>query len=614
MPDVLEQNISARQTETTKLGYVCDVQGNQLKVKLSDDYLKIARQNRAAQIASFVIIPLEQQRIIGLIDSITFDDVNNTGYIAVHLLGQISEGTFLRGVNAYPMPGDIAISADETDLDAIFNRISSSETESSGDLLLGKFAMNTDYDVHLSGQHFFTKHAAVLGNSGAGKSWTVTRIISEAIKHKNTQIILFDLHGEYKQAFSNPDGTLKPNITYLDESDLVVPYWLLTYNEMETLFVDRSDMKLIPNQTGFLKQALMKLKKLAAKNLGLLSSYNVDTPIYFSLEQLELYAENMNQARFVLNTNRYAFSKNALRNLPPEEQEQLLLTQKVQFNQGNAEGEVPHATYYHSLTGMLDLLEQKLNDKRYDFLLRPVSHARESKLFSELFPQIKQERDDWSEMIAWLLRLFTGDINPRRNLTIIDLSGIPYEIIDLTVGLLTRMIFDFNFYTPANVRRPIVLVFEEAHNYIPAEPNSKGNFARIAIERVAKEGRKYGVSAVVVSQRPRDLSPTVLSQCNNVIAMRISNPDDQLYVSKIVSDQFASLISMLPVLRPGESFVIGDSVPMPLRTIVAMPETPPASANVDFIHAWQQQQQNSQMEETIERWLKQHRPSKRDKP
>ncbi len=611
MPELLEQTATDK-TTYTELGYVCDVQGNQLRVRLSDEYLTSAKQNRAAQIASFVVIPLQHGRIIGLIDSITFDDNNNTGYIAVHLLGQINDGKFLRGVNSYPLPGDIAITADQNDLDAIFNKTPDSPSENTTDLLLGQFAMNTDYNVYLSGQHFFTKHAAVLGNSGAGKSWTVSRIISEAIKHQNTQIILFDLHGEYRQAFSNPDGSLKQNITYIDESDLIVPYWLLTYNEMETLFVDTSDTRLIPNQTGFLKQALMKLKKLAAKNLDLLTSYNVDTPIYFSLEQLKLYAENMNQARFVLNTNRYAFSKNALRNLPPEEQEQLLLTQKVLFNQGNAEGEVPHATYYHSLTGLLDLLEQKLNDKRYNFLLRPIEHARTSKLFSSIFPQITEERDDWSEMIAWLLKIFTGDITPRRNLTIIDLSGIPYEIIDLTVGLLTRMIFDFNFYTPADVRRPIVLVFEEAHNYIPAEPNQKGNFARVAIERVAKEGRKYGVSAVVVSQRPRDLSPTVLSQCNNVIAMRISNPDDQFYVSKIVSDQFASLISMLPVLRPGESFVIGDSVPMPLRTLIAKPETPPASDNVDFIKAWQQTQHADQMEQTIKRWMKQHRPNKKN--
>ncbi len=592
------------------LGYICDVEGNQLRVRLSDEYLETARENRIAQIASFVIVPLDQRRIVGLIDSITFDDKNNTGYIRIHLLGQIDNGKFMRGVNQYPMPGDIVIPAETSDLDAIFNR-TTSEQGSSGDLLLGKFAMQTDYDVHLSGQHFFTKHAAILGNSGAGKSWTVTRVISEAIKHKNTQIILFDLHGEYRQAFSNSDGHLKENITYIDESDLVVPYWLLTYNELDTLFVDRSDMRLIPSQTGFLKQALMKLKKQAAKNLGLLSSYNVDTPIYFSMEQLKIYAENMNQARFVLNTNRYALAKNALRNLPPDEQEQLLLTQKVQFNQGKAEGEIPHATYYHSLTGMIDRLEQKLNDKRYDFLLRPVKHARESKLFSEQFPQINEDRQDWSEMIAWLIRLFTGDISPRKNLTILDLSGIPYEIIDLTVGLLSRMIFDFNFYTPAEIRRPIVLVFEEAHNYIPAEPAEQGNFARIAIERIAKEGRKYGVSAVVVSQRPRDLSPTVLSQCNNVIAMRISNPDDQTYVSKIVSDQFASLISMLPVLRPGESFVIGDSVPMPLRTLVSPPESPPASANVDFIRVWQEQQQDNQIEQTIERWLKQHRPTKK---
>ena len=175
--------------------------------------------------------------------------------------------------------------------------------------------------------------------------------------------------------------------------------------------------------------------------------------------------------------------------------------------------------------------------------------------------------------------------------------------------MLTRIIFDYNFFTPIASRKPIVLFFEEAHNYIPRYSEGE-SFARTAIERVAKVGRKYGVSAVVVSQRPRELSHTVLSQCNNMIVMRISNPDDQEYVSKVVSDQFADLITMLPVLRPGEGFVIGDSVPMPLRTLIALPERTPSSGNVDFLKAWSTRQQSShQLDQTIKRWFKQQRPN-----
>ncbi len=594
-------------TAAVEFGRVCEVNGDKLRLKLSGDYLESAGQERLGQIASFVIIPIGDIRIVGLVAEIESDG-DKSGYMKIDLLGQISDGKFSRGISTYPLLGDSATDALDSDLCAIFNRSGATGEAESSDLHLGRFTMNTNYEVCLSGKNFFTKHAAILGNSGAGKSCTVTRVISEAVKHPNTRIILFDLHGEYKKAFCSENGVLDPNITYLNVNDFVVPYWLLSYHELETLFVNRSNHELIPNQMSFLKESLRKLKRPSAKNLGLLGTYNVDTPVYYSLDQLKMYAENMNKARFVLNSDRYAFSKSALRSLLPAEQENILLTQNAQFNQGNAEGEIPHALYFHKLTGLLDLLDHKLNDRRYDFLLRPIEHARKSELFNSLFPEIQQERDDFSEIILWVLKLLTGDLEPTRNLTIIDLSGIPFDIIDLTVGLLTRIIFDFNFFSESTSRQPIVLFFEEAHNYIPRDSKNQ-SFAREAIERVAKEGRKYGVSAVVVSQRPREISHTVLSQCNNMIVMRISNPEDQDYVAKVVSDQFADLIKMLPALRPGEGFVIGDSVPMPLRTMVSLPERTPNSGNIDFLRAWSQGQTEEQIESTIGRWFRQQRPN-----
>jgi uncharacterized protein len=593
---------------STDIGRVISIQGDQVQAALVDDFVQSARKDRLGQLASFVVIPVGTGRVVGMVTALEAWEKGSHGLMSIQLIGQITDNRFYRGVQQYPMIADPLQLITNEDLAIILDKPRTEETGGvSSSFPLGRFALNNQYQVYLNGRHFFSKHVAVLGNSGSGKSCTITKIISESINHPNTQMILFDIHGEYRKAFSYENGDLLPNVTYLNENDLVVPYWLLRYQELDTLFVDRSDPRLIPNQTSFIKEGLTKLKKPSAGNLNMLAGYNIDSPIFFSFEHLRLYAENMNQARFVLNTNRYAFARTALRNMTPEEQEQILLTQKAQFNQGNPEGEVPHALFFQALTGLIDLIDHKLNDHRYDFLLRPIEHARKSDLFCRCFPEIKEEQTEWSGMISWILKLLTGQLQPRRNLTIVDLSGIPFDIVDLTVGLLSRLIFDFNFFSQSAFRRPIVMVYEEAHNYIPQD-NTRHSFARTAIERIAKEGRKYGVSAIIVSQRPSEISHTVLSQCNNMIVMRLSNPEDQHYVTKIVSDQFANMIGMLPVLSPGEGFVIGDSVPLPLRTLISLPKHLPASGNVDFLEAWSKSQPTEELDHTIQRWIRQERP------
>jgi len=153
----------------------------------------------------------------------------------------------------------------------------------------------------------------------------------------------------------------------------------------------------------------------------------------------------------------------------------------------------------------------------------------------------------------------------------------------------------------------MLLVFEEAHNYVPNETGDRTAFAKIAVERVAKEGRKYGVSAMIVSQRPSELSETVLAQCNSFVAMRMNNPDDQHYVEKVVSDHFSGLLNMLPVLRPGEAFVIGDSVIMPMRTLVNRPDPEPLSANIDFFQHWSESNPDYDIDEIIKHWRAQNR-------
>jgi hypothetical protein len=360
-------------------------------------------------------------------------------------------------------------------------------------------------------------------------------------------------------------------------------------------------------QRIFLRRAFERLKAPAAEALGLKWEFTVDTPVYYSLEQLATYARNMNDARFVTNTENYAFSRLPYRQLPPEQQEKLLLTQRMQFNPADSEGETPHATYNGKLLGLINAIETKLNDRRYDFLLRPFEQARRNLDLARYF-DADASLAGLSRTVGWVIRQMLGQLDARKNLTIIDLSGLPFDVVDTTVAVITRALFDFNFWSPPDVRHPVLLAFEEAHNYLPRRPlEGRRTFARDAVEKVAKEGRKYGVSAMIVSQRPSEISETVLSQCNSMILMRMNNPDDQEYAARVVSDQFRSLIDLLPSMKPGEGFIIGDAVLMPMRTLIEMPPKLPQSSNMDFFGLWASGERRCDVDRIIDRWWRQER-------
>jgi DNA helicase HerA-like ATPase len=278
----------------------------------------------------------------------------------------------------------------------------------------------------------------------------------------------------------------------------------------------------------------------------------------------------------------------------------------MEFNKGDAEGEVPHATFFGRLLGIVNLLETRLNDRRYDFLLRPFEQARRN---PELAGRLNEDAPlgELSRSVAAVIRQMLGRLGNRKNLTIVDLSGLPFDVVDITVAVLTRTLFDFNFWAPPEVRQPFALVYEEAHNYLPRVNRGETMFARDAVEKVAKEGRKYGVSAVVITQRPSEISETILSQCNSMVLMRMNNPDDQNYVARVVSDQFRSLIGLLPSMKPGEGFVIGDAVMMPMRTLIDLPPRLPRSGDVDYFKLWSSGTAEGDVERIIDRWWRQDR-------
>ncbi|MEK6675246.1 MAG: ATP-binding protein [Planctomycetota bacterium] len=598
-----------------KIGNVIRVESGKIEVIVTAKDLNLLHDDRTyriGQVGSYITIPMDDRTLVGFVTGIgrqevAVVDVEPQLIMHSQLLGEVKAGRFVRGVNEYPIVGDDVWVAVQSDFEAIFGSFDQllSGSKHPQSFSLGRFALNTEFEVKVLGSEFFAKHLSVVGNSGSGKSCTTAKILQEVLDLRESQVVLFDMHGEYRAAFSDEDGQLNANVTYLGVDDLVLPYWLLKYEEIEELFVDRSNPINISTQISFLRTALIEYKQEAADQLDLGKSLTLDTPIYFSLEKFKTYAENLNDSRFVLNDDHLAFSQLAARSLHPAEQQQLMRTQRCQFNRGNPEGETPHPLYFGKLLGLIDAIDTKYNDRRYEFLLRPIEHGLNSPFFRDHLTKAGMA-ERTSSLMNHLIKLLTGRVEPRSNLTIIDLSGIPFEIVDVTVAVLTRLLFDLNFWTPALDRHPILLVYEEAHNYIPRIHGNR-DFARRAVERVAKEGRKYGVSAMIVSQRPSELSETVLAQCNSFVVMRLSNPEDQHYVSKVVGDHFTGVIQMLPILRPGEAFIIGDAVLMPMRTLVGMPHPRPLSGDVDFFKFWTAAAPHYNIDEIIDHWRRQDR-------
>lgn len=604
------------------IGHVIGVRGDTVEVQSSVTDLRLeyhGKTYRIGRLGTYVTLPMDRRTLIGYITAVGTQgelspapnpDKPKRITIECQLLGTIEGDRFTRGVNQYPTIGDaVRVGVDE-DFELIFGSFEDVAADEHGEVKafsLGRFAIDTDFEVKAMGKEFFAKHVAVMGNSGSGKSVTTAKIVHEATKLPHSQIVLFDMHGEYLRAFSDDDGNPLPNVTYLSDRNLVLPYWLLAFEEFEQLFVDANNRKNINAQRVFLRHAFEQLKAQAAEELDLKWEFTIDTPIYYSIEQLRIFAENMNAARFVTNTDSYAFSRLPYRQLPPDEQEKLLLTKRMEFNPAASEGETPHATYYGNLLGLINMIETRLNDRRYDFLLRPFEQATRNADLSDKFHR-QAGPGETSRAVNSVIRQMLGRLDERKNLTIVDLSGLPFDVVDTTVAVLTRALFDFNFWSPPDVRHPVCLIYEEAHNYLPRKAiEGRRTFARHAVEKVAKEGRKYGVAAMIVSQRPSEISETVLSQCNSMVLMRMNNPDDQEYAARVVSDQFRSLISLLPSMRPGEGFVIGDSVLMPMRTLIDMPPKEPQSANMDFFGLWASGGKGCDVDKVLDRWWRQDR-------
>ncbi len=512
------------------LGTILGVQSNVVSAAITGS--GNGSHHQLSKLGSYVILREDGQSIIGSVSMVRPDASGNgsSHIMDIQLIGTVRDKRFERGVSNYPSVGSPVYAAGKDDLSAIFSFYRDQNFS------IGSLSNFGSERLYMNPNKFFSKHIALFGSTGSGKSCTTASVLQKVAAFDNTHILLLDLHGEYSHAFKDTGNLIK--ITELE-----LPYWLMNFDELVETLIDETEPSAM-NQMMVMKEAILDSKR--GKNTLMKEYITIDTPVYFDFLDVSARMRSLDTERTL----------------------------------SGKEG-----PFYGQFTRFLVRLESKLTDKRYEFLFRPKMYRA-----SETFHDI-------------LTKLFAFDTG--KHVTIIDLSRVPSDVVNVLVSLVGRVIYDFNLWNPSRQDFPVLTVFEEAHTYLSMAGRSQA--ARKTVERIAKEGRKYGVSCMIVSQRPSEISETITAQCNNFIAMRLLNPNDQAYVRKLVPDAMANLIDVLPTLQQGEAFVIGDAVPLPSRVMIDMPSPEPASSDVRFFEKWQKRESETKIADVVNNWWKQIR-------
>lgn len=441
-----------------------------------------------------------------------------------------------------------------------FMSLLSAEGKTDHSLEIGSYTIDVNAKAYLDGNKLFQRHASLLGSTGSGKSWTVASVLEQAAKLPSSNLIVFDLHGEYRElSFARHLRIPGPEeLGKTDDALLFLPYWLLNAEELQAMFIDRSEFS-AHNQVMVFQDTVVVEKKRTLEDLKkveVLNAFTLDSPIPFAISNVLKELERLN-------------------------------TEMVPGS-GKKDKQGP---FYGQFSRLLVRLNSKVSDKRYGFLFQA--------------PDSEHQYDAMAGMVKRLMDYSTE----KAQIKVIDFSEVPADILPVIVGLVARIIYQVQFWTDRAKRRPMALVCDEAHLYLPKK-DGKNPVEQRAIEnfeKIAKEGRKYGVALLIVSQRPSDVSSTILSQCNNVVALRLTNGDDQATVKRLMPESLEGLMDTLPILDIGEALVVGDAVLLPSRIRIHPPSEKPLSATIDFWDEWNKKSDSPDFAKAVENMRRQNR-------
>ena len=489
--------------QPASLGRVISVRGSQARVGLMATS-QINDANVRATVGQFFGIRTATTIIVAMITEVSRENLPATdNYIAiasVDLLGEIGtgpSGRFQRGVTSYPTIGDMVDVLTNQQLRTVY---APSKAEQ---INIGTLQQDPSVIAYVDVEDMLSKHFAVLGSTGVGKSSGVSLLLNEILRVRpNLRVFLLDVHNEYGRCFGDKALVLNPR-------NLKLPFWLFNFEEfVDVIFGGRPGVpeelevliELIPvakaTYTQYQNTDRLGLKRVDAKTVG----YTADTPVPYRLVDLiSLIDERM----------------------------------------GKLENRSSRIVYHKLITR----IETVKNDPRYAFM----------------FENANVGGDTMAEVISLLFRMPANG----RPMTVMQLAGFPAEVVDSVVSVLCRMAFDFGLWSDG--ASPMLFVCEEAHRYASADRGVGFGPTRKAVSRIAKEGRKYGAYLALVTQRPAELDATIISQCNTLFAMRLANERDQMLLRSAVSDAAANLLSFVPSLGTREVLAFGEGVALPTR-------------------------------------------------
>lgn len=581
--------------DPTFMGQVSSVSGASVTVKLSESLasgLAIINGHtyRVGQVGSFVRIPQGYQDLYGVVcevgasaapENINMGERDTGRWMRVELAGEAIGAQFERGLSQHPNINDNVHIVTETDLKRIYG------AKGSDQVRVGALSSAENIDVRLSLDALVTRPSAILGSTGSGKSTTVASLLRSIVQpdaasggSPGARILLLDIHGEYSRALADMarvfSATPQPG-----EDPLFVPYWALEAGELLDFVIGGTNEN---QQIAFTD----KIQEMKANIIDLFDfpgidsrSLTVDTPVPFSLKKLwydlidfEMTTYNGSQR------DRPCLEKEG-------EAETLTPPYYTPHAMGSAGPFINSAA--RGIRRHLNLLRSRLLDKRFDFILHPGPWE----------PRL----DGYVE--CDLDKLLEGWLGHDRPLTILDLSGVPSTVLVRLIGSILRIVYESLYWsrekTEGGVLRPLLIVMEEAHRYLSPE---SGDVAADIVKRIAKEGRKYGVGAMIVSQRPAEIDETVLSQCGTLIALRLSNPTDRARVKGTLPDNLAGLMDLLPVLRTGEAIITGEAARLPVRCRITTPaaEYQPRSTDPEVSEAWARRRTAEGYDRVVASW------------
>lgn len=568
----------------TYLGDVQDVNGTTISIFLSKDsltgFIYIDGQGyRIGQIGSFVRIPIGFSDLFGIVSEVgasaapeskTDSESSGKSWMQIQLIGESQRnGTFSRGLSQYPTIGDEVHLVSEKELRSIYG-----QPDKPYFVKVGHISNADSIPALIDVNKLITRHSAVVGTTGSGKSTTVASIVnalSDSSRYPSSRIIMLDLHGEYGRALKDKANIYKINAEKsTKEIELHIPYWALNFDELCEItfgeFASEKDKNIVMERVQKHKNDSIQKFPRAGTTADTLS---VDSPVPFNLHNLwsELFVETFGtyySKKAGKPIDNLAYETDALgaelkgnpdRGVPP-------IFRNVKNDKDDDE-KINYLPGSLNLGKQLLLLGSKLRIPRYNFIFRPGDWNPSGD-------------GDVGRDLDGLLKDWIGSNKP---VTILDLSGVPADILQTTIGAVLRLLYEALFWarnlSQGGRHRPLLIVMEEAHIYL--NDDLKGMASKV-VQRIVKEGRKYGIGAMIVSQRPSEINSTILSQCGTFFAMRLTNSSDRSHITAALSDNLDSLTKMLPILRTGEAIILGEAVKLPMRTFI---EPPPRRSRPD---------------------------------